>query len=100
MRGRIPYVTIVGYISPTFLKILVDHAISLFLNCMPISFFAALFRLFYNNDNREKVRPGNEAMCRLLQPLNEQKVGNDRPRLLLKRIYTKSSKSIELMGSA
>ncbi len=28
MRGRIPYVTIVGYISPTFIKILVDHAIS------------------------------------------------------------------------
>ncbi len=28
MRGRIPYVMIVGYISPTFIKILVDHAIS------------------------------------------------------------------------
>ncbi len=45
MRGRIPYV-IVGYISPTFIKILVDHAISQL--GLPFSycyFFAASFRL-------------------------------------------------------
>ncbi len=56
MRGRIPYVTIMGYISPTFIKILVDHVISqtrpyFFFNCTPISFFAAFYM---NNDNSKK----------------------------------------------
>ena len=40
MRGRTPYVMILGYISPTLIKILVDHAISQTV-CMSIYFFAA-----------------------------------------------------------
>ena len=63
-------------ISPTFIKILIDHAISQtrpFINCTFfyrtfICFFAASFRLFFflffrmNNDmqQQEKGKPGNE----------------------------------------
>ncbi len=81
MRGRIPYVTIVGlhiahvHKNPCGSRDFPNQA--LLFNCTPISFFAASFCLFfftliinYSSYNyideqwqqQEKVRPGNEAI--------------------------------------
>ncbi len=70
MRGRIPYV-IVGYISPTFIKILVDHAISQLglpfltvISLLPHFVLSCFFSAFYfrlARTQQEKGRPGNET---------------------------------------
>ncbi len=71
MRGRISYVMIV--ISPTFIKILVDHAISqtrpyFFLTVRPfLSLLPHYVFLWFMDEQwqqQEKVRPGNEATMR------------------------------------
>ncbi len=75
MRGRISYVTIVGYISLTFIKILVDHEISRtrpyffltvrpFLSLLPHYVFLMMYGWTVTTA-RKSVRPGIEAIYML-----------------------------------